>query len=182
MKTSEMTMMVSRKLRAFLADTRGTATMEFVLVFPLLMWFVLTIFETGFIATRSVLLERGLDMAARDLRLGIDPTMDHDKLKQRVCDNSSILVNCERDLVLEVVELDLASAYPQNQANCIDRTEEIAPTITFNPGGRNRIMFVRACMIIDPIFPGLGISLGLQRDKSGGFQLVAYTAFMNEPA
>jgi hypothetical protein len=37
-------------------------------------------------------------------------------------------------------------------------------------------------MIIDPIFPGLGISLGLRRDRSGGFQMVAYTAFMNEPA
>lgn len=171
-----------RTLRTFLADQAGNATMEFVIVFPVLMWFVLTIFETGFIATRVVLLERGLDIAARDLRLGIDPTMDHDALKQRVCDSSAILVNCERDLVLEVVELDINSAYPQNQANCIDRTGEIEPTVTFNPGGRNRIMFVRACMIVDPIFPGLGITLGLQKDSSGGLQMVAYTAFMNEPA
>ncbi len=43
-------------------------------------------------------------------------------------------------------------------------------------------MFVRACMIVDPIFPGLGITLGLQRDNSGGLQMVTYTAFMNEPA
>ncbi|HUS55891.1 MAG TPA: pilus assembly protein, partial [Thermohalobaculum sp.] len=71
---------------------------------------------------------------------------------------------------------------PQNQANCIDRTETILPTMAFSPGGRDRIMFVRACMIIDPIFPGLGITLGLTKDSSGGFQLVAYTAFMNEPA
>lgn len=170
------------KLRKFLADQAGNATMEFVIVFPVLMWFVLTIFETGFIATRVVLLERGLDIAARDLRLGIDPTMDHDALKHRVCDSSAILANCERDLVLEVVELDINSAYPQNQANCIDRTGEIEPTVTFNPGGRNRIMFVRACMIVDPIFPGLGITLGLQKDSSGGLQMVAYTAFMNEPA
>ena len=43
-------------------------------------------------------------------------------------------------------------------------------------------MFVRACMITDPIFPGLGINLGLRKDKSGSYQLVTYTAFMNEPA
>lgn len=170
------------KMRSFIDDQSGNATMEFVIVFPVLMWFVLTIFETGFIATRMVLMERGLDMATRDLRLGLDPTIDHETLKLRVCENSAILLNCERDLILEVVELDINSAYPQNQANCIDRTEEINPTITFNPGGRNRIMFVRACMIIDPIFPGLGITLGLQKDNSGGFQIVAYTAFMNEPA
>ena len=166
----------------FIEDQSGNATIEFVIVFPVLMFFVMMVFETGFIATRSVLLEHGLDIAARDLRLGTDPTIDHEKLKKLVCENSTILLNCERDLVLEVVEFDINSAYPQNQANCIDRTEEIEPTITFNPGGRNRIMFVRACMIIDPIFPGLGISLGLPKDSSGGYQLVAYTAFMNEPA
>jgi hypothetical protein len=181
MNIESKTMKVATKIQGFIDDQGGNGTMEFVVVFPVLMWFVLTIFETGFIATRVVMLERGLDMASRDLRLGIG-TPDHDSLKQKVCENTAILVNCERDLILEVVELDINSAYPQNQANCIDRTEEIAPTITFNPGGRNRIMFVRACMIIDPIFPGLGISLGLQRDKSGGFQMVAYTAFMNEPA
>jgi hypothetical protein len=108
--------------------------------------------------------------------------MTHDSLKQRVCANTAILMNCERDLILEVVEYDASSAYPQNQANCIDRTGEIDPTITFNPGGRSRIMFVRACMIVDPMIPGLGITLGLQRDSSGGFQMVAYSAFMNEPA
>ncbi len=173
---------MSEKMGRFIEDQSGNATIEFVMVFPVLMFFVMMVFETGFIATRSVLLERGLDIAARDLRLGTDPTIDHEKLKKLVCENSNILANCERDLILEVVELDINSAYPQNQANCIDRTEEIEPTITFNPGGRNRIMFVRACMIIDPIFPGLGITLGLPKDNSGGFQLVAYTAFMNEPA
>ena len=173
---------MSRKLGCFIEDQAGNATIEFVMVFPVRMWCVMMVFETGFIVTRSVLLERGLDIAARDLRLGTDPTIDHDKLKKMVCDNSAILDHCDRDLILEAVELDLASAYPQNQANCIDRTEEIAPTITFKTGGRNRIMFVRACMVIDPIFPGLGITLGLQKDKSGGFQMIAYTTFMNEPA
>ncbi len=173
---------MSEKMGRFIEDQSGNATIEFVIVFPFLMFFVMMAFETGFIATRSVLLERGLDFAARGLRLGTDPTIDHEKLKKLVCENSTILLNCERDLVLEVVEFDINSAYPQNQANCIDRTEEIEPTITFDPGGRNRIMFVRACMILDPIFPGLGISLGLTKDSSGGFQLVAYTAFMNEPA
>jgi Flp pilus assembly protein TadG len=172
---------MSRKIGRFIEDQRGTATIEFVIVFPVLMFFVMMVFETGFITTRVVLLERGLDIATRDLRLGTDPTIDHEKLRKAVCDSSAILINCERDLILEVVELDVASAYPQNQANCIDRTEEIDPTITFNPGSRGTIMFVRACMIIDPIFPGLGISLGLKKDSSGGFQMVSYTAFMNEP-
>ncbi len=166
---------------ALLQDESGNATMEFVIVFPLLMFFVLMILESGLIATRSVLLERGLDVATRSLRLGTDPNMDYDTLKARVCDAAGILMNCRRDLLLEVRELDLNSPYPQNQPNCVDRTGKIAPKITFSPGGRNRLMFVRACIIIDPIFPGFGLTLGLPRDSSGGLQLVSYTAFMNEP-
>jgi Flp pilus assembly pilin Flp len=173
---------MSGNLLRFINDESGAATLEFAIVFPTLMWFVLTIVETGFIATRNVLLEHGLDTASRELRLGAEPGIDHARFKQKVCESAQILFNCERDLILEVVELDINSAYPQNEANCIDRSGEIDPTIEFHPGGRNRIMFVRACMIIDPIFPGLGITLGLQRDGTGGFQMVAYTAFMNEPA
>ncbi len=63
-------------------DEHGSIAMEFVIVFPLLMFFFMMVFETGFIATRSVLLERGLDIAARGLRLGTDPTIDHEKLKK----------------------------------------------------------------------------------------------------
>lgn len=156
--------------------------MEFVIAFPVVIWFIMSIFEVGFIATRIVLLEHGLDVASRDLRIGSDPAMDHDKLKQNICARSRVVVNCERDLVLELVELDVNAAYPHNQPNCTDRTEEIEPTIEFNPGGRNRIMFVRACMIIDPIFPGLGLTLGLRKDRTGGYQAVVYSAFLNEPA
>ena len=165
----------------FLRNQGGGATLEFVIVFPLIMWFVATIFETGFIATRMVMLEHGLDMATRDIRLGSATVNSHDGLKQEVCKHAQILVNCERDLVLEVVEMDLNSNYPQNQANCIDRTGEIEPIVTFIPGGRSRIMFVRACMVIDPLFPSHEITLGLPRDTTGGLQIVSYTAFMNEP-
>ena len=169
-------------LKTFLSNDRGSATVEFVIVFPVLMYFVMMVFETGFIATRSSMLERGLDMATRSLRLGTDPDIDHEALKQAVCRNAGILKDCNRDLVLEVVEFDIASAYPQNTTHCRDRSEKFKPTINFHPGARNSIMFVRACMIIDPLFPGMGLTLGLPKDASGGLQLITYTAFMNEPA
>lgn len=120
---------MSRQLRRFLSDNSGTATMEFLIVLPLLMWVLLTVFETGFIATRVVLLEHGIDIASRDLRLGLDPTVDHARFKKRACENSKIIADCERDLILEVVELDPASPYPKNQANCRDRSGEIMPSM-----------------------------------------------------
>ncbi len=170
-----------RLFRRYRTDDEGSTTIEFVIVFPMIMWFVMTIFETGFIATRMVMLEHGLDMASREIRLGSTAVTTHEGLKFSICDNAGILVDCERDLILEVVEMDLASDYPANQPNCADRTGDIEPTINFTNGGRSRIMFIRACMIIDPLFPGHGITLGLTRDASDGLQLVAYSAFMNEP-
>lgn len=166
----------------FLADDCGGASIEFVIVFPLLMTMFLSAFEVGWLATRLMMLERGVDIAAREVRLGASTAMDHESLKTSICRHSNILANCQRDMILEVVEMEIDKPYPQNQANCRDRTGEIEPKIDFNAGGRERIMFMRACMIIDPIFPGIGLGLRLPKDASGGYQLIAYTAFMNEPA
>ncbi|MEM6354501.1 MAG: TadE/TadG family type IV pilus assembly protein [Pseudomonadota bacterium] len=171
-----------RSLRRFIGDDDGSSSVEFVIVFPLLFFVIAAIFEVGVLATRGVMLERALDVAARDLRLGNDPFVSHDTFKTTVCGNAPLLFNCENDLVIELRELNLADAYPQNQSNCRDSTGAVDPTITFSAGGRNRIMFIRACLIVRPIFPGIGVGLKMPKDSGGGHQIVTYTAFMNEPA
>ena len=173
---------LGRRVARFRRSEEGSATVEFVLVFPLLITVIFSMVEAGWLTTRQMMLERGLDIAVRDLRLGRAAGMTHAGLKDEVCEHAKILINCRRDLILEVVEMDLSSAYPRNAANCIDRTGRLAPKISFNAADRGDIMFVRACMIIDPIMPGLGLGLMLPKDDSGGFQLTTYTAFMNEPA
>lgn len=171
-----------RRAHRFHADRRGGASLEFVVVFPVLFGVIAALLEVGFLSARMILLDRGLDIAARKLRLGYLPSPTHALLKQEICDAAVILVNCERDLLLELREMDVASAYPRNQANCVDRTGTLAPVLTFNPGSRDVNMFIRACVIIDPVFPGIGVGLGLPKDASGGYQMVTYTAFRNEPA
>ncbi|MEM6972736.1 MAG: hypothetical protein AAF577_08015 [Pseudomonadota bacterium] len=42
-------------------------------------------------------------------------------------------------------------------------------------------MFVRACLLIDPFFPGSAIAADLARDSTGALAITATTAFMNEP-
>jgi len=163
-------------------DQRGASTVSFVILFPLVISMVFSMVEAGWLMTRAVMLERGLDVAVRYLRLGVDSNMTHEELRTRICDASIVLRNCERDLLIELREMDLAADYPQNQANCIDRTGEIDPVVDFSPGARERIMFVRACMVIDPVVPGMGLGLQLPKDASGGFHLVSYTAFISEPS
>ncbi|MXU64995.1 TadE/TadG family type IV pilus assembly protein [Oceanomicrobium pacificus] len=169
-------------LRHFWSDSSGNATVEFVIIAPVLFSTVLSIFESGWLMTKYMMLDRGVDMAVRDVRLVKNPTMSHDDLKDDICNYAKIFKDCSRTLVLELVPLDLNAAYPGNEPNCFDRTEEIEPKKEFSTGAHEEIMFVRACVVTDPIFPGLGIGLQLEKDNTGGYRMVSFGAFMNEPA
>lgn len=187
---SKMSKITSKFVRGrrFLAREDGVAVLEFVVVFPVMFLMMSAYFEVGWHSTRAIMLERGLDIAARDVRLGIGD-LSHDGIKAKVCEHAAIIAKCERDLILELVEMDLAADYPRNAPNCIDRASEIEPTITFSGTGRDKIVFLRACVIVDPILPGIGIGLGLRENQPGasrgspsnGYQISAHTAFMNEP-
>ncbi len=168
-------------LGAFWRDSSGNATMEFVVFFPFLMYMILSIGEAGVLMTRTVMLDRGLDIAIRDLRLGLTPGVTHDDIKQQICDAAFLLGECEDVVLLELTPLPDINSFPASGANCIDRTSEIEPTITFTPGARSEIMFVRACLIVDPVFPGMGLGAMLPTDASGGYAIVVQSAFMNEP-
>ena len=40
---------------------------------------------------------------------------------------------------------------------------------------------MRACVLFDPWFPGIGLGLQLPRESGGGVRMTATTAFVNEP-
>ncbi|MFQ5622883.1 MAG: TadE/TadG family type IV pilus assembly protein [Paracoccaceae bacterium] len=168
-------------LRAFRYDDEGSATVEFVLIAPFLLAIVLSVFESGWLMTKYMMLDRGLDMAIRDVRLMTTPNMTHDQLKTKICDYSLLFRDCETTLIVELVPVDFTTPYPANQPRCYDRTGIIAPVIDYTAAGYEQIMFVRACVITDPMFPGIGLGLQLQKDASGGFQMISYSAFMSEP-
>lgn len=172
---------IKGRLKRRARDESGAATVEFVIVFPMLIAIVLSIFESGWLMTRYMMLDRGVDMAIRDVRLGKN-TGGYEGIRDEICRFASIIKDCETDLILELVVMDLGSDYPHNQANCFDREEEVEPVISFDPGSEQDIMFVRACVIVDPIFPGIGLGLRLPKDSTGGFQMVSYSAYLNEPS
>ncbi len=167
--------------RSLLGDCAGNATIEFVLIAPALFYLVFTIGELGVIMTRSAMLDRGMSVAVRDLRLGLTPGVTHDQIKDRICEAAFLLGSCDEVLMLELVPLPDAASYPPGQVACVDRSSEITPVTTFNPGARSEIMLVRACLVADPLFPGVGLGAMLPKDASGGYAILAQSAFMNEP-
>lgn len=165
----------------FCSDERGNATLEFVVVAPFLFYMLFAFGEIGTLMTRSAMLERGLRVAMRDLRLGNIPNPTAELIKQKICDAAFLLSDCEQALMLELTPLPNAASYPSGQVKCVDRTSDVQPVVTFNPGAPSEIMLVRACIVVDPLFPGTGLGAMLPKDASGGYALVARSAFVNEP-
>jgi hypothetical protein len=171
-----------KRLMGFRRAESGTATIEFVILFPVFMMLVLSGIEAGMLMTRQLMLERGLDLTMRSLRLGAIGNPTHDVVRRDICKNAVIIPNCEDVVMLELRQVDtLAWNVPLQGGKCVDRNAEINLADNFNPGGRNQLMMVRACAIFDPMFPGAGLGARLPRDQSGGYRLMATTGFMNEP-
>lgn len=160
----------------------GNATIEFVFIFPAIITLFLMSFETGMLLTRGVMLDRGVDIAMRDLRLGTLDPMTHDQLKTVVCDNSVIIPDCESSLLIELRPIDKVTWSPlSGDTTCVDRDEELQPVLDFVAGGTNEMMLVRVCAVFDPFFPTGRLAAQMELDDTGAYALVATSAYVNEP-
>lgn len=169
-------------------DDRGGASVEFVVVAVMLFTILFTMFESGVLMARSVMLERGLNIGVRDIRIGAIGPDDHNLLRERICDGAFLIGDCENSINLEVVPFASAGAFVGGNpfvapTQCRDRS--VPPPETnpnFNAGNPNAIMFVRACLVVDPFFPGLGLGASMTKDATGGYAIVKQTVFMREPS
>ena len=63
-----------------------------------------------------------------------------------------------------------------------DLSQPIKPSTTLQIGAENELMLVRACVIVQALFPTTGIGLNLTRSTNGGgMKILAVSAFANEP-
>ena len=96
-----------------------------------------------------------------------------------------------RDCV-SVLQIELQSvgtedwAMLDEGARCLDRREPIAPFDGEDPdhnraGSANELMVVRAWVVLDPLFPNLGLGAMLRTDDSDGCRLTAVPAYVQEP-
>lgn len=160
----------------------GTATVEFAILFMPFMLLLASTYEIGMANVRHVMLERGTDLAVRQIRLNTGAAPSKEDVRRMVCNGAGIIPDC-----LEVMEIELRTIdmdtwdMPPRQAECIDRDEEIQPVVQYENGLQNEMMFMRFCIVIDPMFPSFGLGYGMPKDASGGYRLVSMTAFVNEP-
>lgn len=169
-------------LRRLIRDEGGSASVEFVLVFPVYLSFMLMSIELGFVTMRHTLLERGLDMAVREVRLGTGTAPQHDEIKDLVCDNAIMVLNCKDKLRLEMRPANIFALQTlDTTADCTDKAEPAKPVRTFTPGVANQLMLMRACYKYEPFFPKEFLGSALEKDGSGEASIISMTAFVQEP-
>jgi len=168
---------------AFARCERGTSTLEFVIVFPLILLVFVAVFETGIILTRQVMMEGALDDAARVLRLAQDLEVSAGDIEAAICDNTSAIPDCDDVLVIDLRVIDPPDyLLPPDDVLCVDRDDRLVrPDNEFDQGSDNELMLIRACAVIDRILPFSGFGLNLTRDATGGLHMVAATILVNEP-
>ncbi len=173
---------LTSRFNAFLKDEGGNASVEFILVFPVYLSLMMMSIELGYVTMRHALLERGLDIAVREVRLGTGTAPQHNDIKELVCDNSIMLLNCVNTLQLEMRSADIRAFNAlDTSADCTDSSEPTKPVREFTPGQQNELMLLRACLRFDPLFPDEFLGSALSLDGNGQSAVIAVSAFVQEP-
>ncbi|WP_299670638.1 TadE/TadG family type IV pilus assembly protein [uncultured Roseobacter sp.] len=186
---------ISSCLTRFRKDEEGHMIIEFALIVPAVFSLFLASVEFGIYSMRQMFLDRGLDLAVREIRLntGIDVDddgvidLDHDAVKQKVCDyagflNTGVSNNCDNTLRLEMEPID-----PYNyvglstDVDCVDISEPINPPRGFTNGVEHQLMIMRACVKFDPVFPTTGLGRAFEADGAGKVKMISMSAFVQEP-
>ncbi|WP_420584392.1 TadE/TadG family type IV pilus assembly protein [Ruegeria sp.] len=159
----------------------GSVTVEFCLIFPAFMFFILSAVEYSLVTVQLGMLDHGVDQTVRSIRLGTGSNPTHDEIKDSICERAALIRNCDQNLRLEMIVQDpYAGVNLPADADCTDNSEEAKPLREFENGAPNELMILRACAMVDPIFPTSAMGRILS-DETGQIQLTAITAFVQEP-
>ncbi len=175
-------------MRDFRKEDDGVVTLEFMIVFPVFFFFFLMTVENGIIQLQHVMLERGVDVTVREIRIGRMTDLTRGDLKEAICDAAGVIADCEAQMDIEMLENDLrAWSVIDTAATCVDRgAAPIPDDLTVPTGGNNALMFIRVCVRIDPLMPTTGLGKTIVEANSGSaaagsHALVSTAAFVIEP-
>ncbi len=170
------------QIKHLLRNEDGNPSVEFVIAVPAMLIVFAGFFENGLLMTRTIMLDRAVDMTMRELRLGHYPLPTKDLLKAEVCNRTVIFTNCLDAITVELTRVNTATwVLPTTAVACVDRDEDIEPVTALQIGQQNDIMLVRICVVQDAIFPTMGLGQLLAVDDKGGYALVSVSAFVTEP-
>ena len=177
-------MWLSRLIRRFRREEEGNATIEFVILMPLLFTIFAAALESGLMMVRWTSIDRASDMVIRSLRLGQYANPDAIMLRREVCDRTFMIENCFENSVVEITRINRTTfQMPAPNAPCVRRDGTvIVPVTTVTPGQQNELMLIRVCVTVDALMPTSTYALPIQYDAQGGYALSVSSVYVNEPS
>ena len=170
------------KMRNFRRGEKGAASVELVIVFPVFFGIFVSSFEIAIMNLRAVMIERATDVVVRDIRLMGGANIAYEDVREAICLEAGIIVNCLESLRIEMQPVDLSNwTTLREEIDCIRREEALQPVVNFENGQENELMLIRVCAIQDPFFPTYGVGRSMPKDDTGGYIIAASSAFVNEP-
>ncbi|SDE36704.1 hypothetical protein PUH89_16435 [Rhodobacter capsulatus] len=183
MKRLRVTLRSVPWLGHLLRSEEGAASIPAVFWMPFFVMMMVASVEMCILGIRQTLLDRGVDLTTRILRLGVAAMPSHDQLKRSICGNIAFLPDCMQDLTVEVFQVDRttwSSDLNGRGVLCADSiTETNKPVI--QPGVSGQLMILRACLRVSPMETLNPLSQALTHDIGGDYALITTTAFVNEP-
>ena len=169
--------------RGFLRREDGNATVEFVIMFPLLMTLLITSVEIGSITFRHTMLDRAVDLTVRDIRLGTGTAPQYEQVRNAICERASVIPDCQKNVKIEMIRMDLrAWTPPPADYDCVNHVEEVQPVRNFQNGMENEMILLRICAMFQPIFPVSALGRDILKINATGYSaMISSTAFVQEP-
>lgn len=175
-------------LRRLFRDNTGVTAIEFALLAPAFFALLFSLFEVGLLFTRMAMVDHAVNVVSKQVYTGEvtqglnSGTINQTDIEHAVCGvAAAVIPNCKSEITVELTEITSMSSLPSDEASCEDATLDLNPTVSFNPGKGNSIVFMRVCMTVDLLTPGLGFGLKLTKTNTGRFELISSAAFLNEP-
>ncbi|MBL9051801.1 MAG: pilus assembly protein [Tabrizicola sp.] len=174
----------------FLRDESGTASIEFVFMFPIVFTIFTASFEASLYMVRHVMFERAVDIVVRDIRLGLMDGVTHSGLKRRICETGMMvgsIQTCVDSMSIWMQPIDTSNfAMVAPPSSCVDKSQPISteepPGSSFAYGAANEIMLMRICWKEEPMFPTTAVSVRMPVNAAdGNYALVVTSVFVNEP-
>jgi Flp pilus assembly protein TadG len=177
-----------QRFRRFLACEDGNSTIEALFFYIPIFLFLLASIEIGILSTRHVLLERGVDLAVRQVRIGALKDADGkgpgiDTVRTAICNYSGVIPDCLDSVKIKMVKMDVRNwgTDLDGPVQCIDRAESEQVPTTFTNGANNELMVLQVCALFDQFFPTTSLSNGFAKINGGGYGLIATTSYVVEP-
>jgi hypothetical protein len=161
----------------------GNATLEFVILFPMFVFILVSAVELGFITMRHTILDRAVDLTVREIRLGTGNAPQYEDIRDAICDRAPVIPDCRQNVKIEMIRKNLRAWTPTPaDYDCVNHAEAVQPVRTFTNGMQNEMMILRICAMFKPIFPLSGLGRDLKASGRNGYAaMVSSTAFVQEP-